>query len=82
MKLPASTTWVDTATFEPLQIETDFPALGGRLTFLRTTRDAATIPVTKPVEVFNAQSIRLDRKIPGIHGRGSVVYKVSVLPGR
>jgi hypothetical protein len=78
VKLPSSRTWVDAETFEPLQMETDFPALGGRLTFLRTTRDAATIPVTRPVEVFKTQSIELNRKIEAIHGRGSVVYRVSV----
>lgn len=78
VKLPASTTWVDAETFEPLLLETDFPALGGRLTFLRTTREAATVPVTRPVEIFNVQSIQLDREIPGIHGKSSVVYKVSV----
>jgi hypothetical protein len=78
VKLPASTTWVDAETFEPLLLETDFPALGGRLTFLRTTKEAATAAVTRPVEVFNVQSIRLDREIPGIHGKGSVVYKVSI----
>jgi len=78
VKLPASTTWVDAETFEPLQMETDFPALGGRLTFVRTTKEAATAPVTKPVEVFGTQSIPLDRKIEEIHGKGSVVYKVSI----
>jgi hypothetical protein len=78
VKLPSSTTWVDAETYEPLQLETDFPALGGRLTFLRTTKEAAIAPVTRPVEVFNVQSIRLDREISGIHGRGSVVYKVTV----
>jgi Transglutaminase-like superfamily len=78
VKLPASTTWVDAETFEPLQLETDFPALGGRLAFTRTTKEAATAPVTRPVEVFNVQSIRLNAEIPGIHGKGSVVYKVSV----
>ncbi len=54
VRLPASTTWVDAETFEPLQLETDFPALGGRLTFVRTTKEAANAPVTRPVEVFNA----------------------------
>lgn len=78
VKLPASTTWVDAESFEPLMLETDFPALGGRLVFLRTTKEAASLAVTKPVEVFNVQSIRLDREIPGIHGKGSVVYKVSI----
>jgi transglutaminase-like putative cysteine protease len=78
VKLPPSTTWVDAETYEPLQMETDFPALGGRLTFLRTTKEAARIPVTRPVEVFKAQSIQLNRKIEAIHGRGSIVYKVAV----
>jgi hypothetical protein len=78
VKLPSSTTWVDAESFEPLLVETDFPALGGRLVFLRTTKEAATASVTTPVEVFNVQSIRLDREIPGIHGKGFVVYKVSV----
>ena len=78
VKLPPSTTWVDAETYEPLQMETDFPALGGRLTFLRTTKEAARVPVTHPVEVFKVQSIQLNRKIEAIHGRGSVVYRVSV----
>jgi transglutaminase-like putative cysteine protease len=59
-------------------LETDFPSFGGRLTFLRTTKEAATVAVTKPIELFNVQSIRLDREIPGIHGKGSVVYKVAI----
>jgi hypothetical protein len=58
-------------------MEFDFPGFGGRVAFLRTTKEAATAPVTRPVELFNAQSIRLDREIPGIHGGRSVVYKVS-----
>ncbi len=76
-KLPPATTWVDAETFEPLKMEFDFPGFGGRVAFLRTTKDAATIPVARPVELFNAQSIRLDREIPGIHTGRSVVYKVS-----
>lgn len=76
-KLPPATTWVDAETFEPLKMEFDFPGFGGRITFLRTTKDAATAPVTRPVELFNAQSIRLDREIPGIHTARSAVYKVT-----
>ncbi|MDY3558179.1 transglutaminase-like domain-containing protein [Gemmata sp. JC673] len=76
-KLPPATTWVDAETFEPLKMEFDFPGFGGKVTFLRTTREAATADVTRPVELFNAQSIRLDREIPGIHSRKSAVYKVS-----
>ncbi len=77
IRLPASTTWVDAATGEPLLIETDFPSLGGRLAFLRTTQQAATAPVIEPVEVFQFQSIPLNRAVPGIHQRSQVVYKVT-----
>src|SRR5207244_1078940 len=72
-----ATTWVDAESFEPLKMEFDFPGFGGRVAFLRTTKDAATVAVARPIELFNAQSIRLDREIPGIHAGRSVVYKVS-----
>lgn len=78
IKLPSSSSWVDAETYELLLQETDFPTLGGRLSFLRTTKEAATAPITKPVEVFSSQSIPLNRGIPGIHQLGSVVYKVTV----
>ncbi|MBP3959269.1 transglutaminase domain-containing protein [Gemmata sp. G18] len=76
-KLPPATTWVDAETFEPLKMEFDFPGFGGKVTFLRTTKESATAAVMRPIELFNAQSIRLDREIPGIHTGRSVVYKVS-----
>jgi len=75
-KLPPATTWCDAETAEPLRVEFDFPGLGGRVTFLRTTEAAAKAPVARPLKLFNAQSIRLDREIPGIHGMGSAVYNV------
>lgn len=77
-KLPAAVTRCDAETGEPYWVEFDFPGLGGRVTFLRTTKEAATAPVMRPVKLFNAQSIRLDREIPGIHARSAVVYKVAV----
>jgi hypothetical protein len=76
-KLPPATTWVDAESFEPLKMEFDFPGFGGRVCFLRTTKESATVPVGKPIELFNAQSVRLDREIPGIHGGRGIVYKVS-----
>ncbi len=76
-KLPPATTWVDAETFEPLKMEFDFPGFGGKVTFLRTTKESATVAVIRPIELFNAQSIRLDREIPGIHRGSAVVYKVS-----
>jgi hypothetical protein len=77
--LPATTTWCDAATADPLRVEFDFPGLGGRVTFLRTTEAAAKSRVTNPPDLFKVQSIRLDREIPGIHSKASVVYRV-VLP--
>ena len=73
--------WCDAGTGEPLRVEFDFPGLGGRVAFLRTTEAAAKAPVTRPPELFNAQSIRLDREIPGIHARSAVVYKVTAPRG-
>lgn len=78
VRLPASTTWVDAQTREPLLVECEFPALGGRLTFLRTTREAATQPIQRPVEVFAFQSIRLDRPITRPHDQAEVVFRVRV----
>ncbi|HJZ59608.1 MAG TPA: transglutaminase-like domain-containing protein, partial [Gemmataceae bacterium] len=77
-KFPPSTTWCDPDSGEPLLVEFKYPPLGGRVAFLRTTEQAATAPIARPLELFNAQAIRLDREIPGIHTRGSVVYKVTM----
>jgi hypothetical protein len=77
-KLPPAMTWIDAQSFEPLMVEFNFPGLGGRVTFLRTTEEAAKRPVTNPPDLFKVQSIPLDREIPGIHGKGAVVYKVSL----
>jgi transglutaminase-like putative cysteine protease len=77
-KLPDMTTWVDPETGEPFLMELKYPPLGGRVAFLRTTQQGATQPIMRPLELFNAQSIRLAREIPGIHTRGSVVYKVTM----
>lgn len=78
IKLPPATTWTDADTGLPLMVEFDFPGLGGRVTFLQTTEAAAKARVVNPPDLFKAQSIRLDREIPGIHDRATVVYKVSV----
>jgi hypothetical protein len=78
VRLPASTTWVDAHSREPLLVECEFPAWGGRLTFLRTTQEAATAPIHRPVEVFAFQSIRLDRPITRPHELSEVVFRVQV----
>ncbi|HEX4612524.1 MAG TPA: hypothetical protein VH092_30300, partial [Urbifossiella sp.] len=77
LKLPPATTWADPDTGEPFRVEFDFPGLGGKVTFLRTTEAAAKAPITRPLQLFNAQSIRLDREIPDVHARATAVYKVT-----
>jgi hypothetical protein len=77
-KLPAAITYMDVASGEPFQVEFDFPGLGGRVVFLRTTQEAAVAPVTNPLKLFNAQSIRLNQEILGVHGKAMIVYKVAV----
>ena len=78
IKLPELTTWCDAETAEPLLSRFDLPMLGGEVTYLRTTKEAATMPVAKPRDIFAVQSLPLDREIPGIHTRGSVVYKMAL----
>ncbi len=78
LTLPPATTWCDAVSAEPLRVEFDFPGLGGRVTFLRTTEAAAKAPVTNPPDLFKTQSIRLNREIPGIHTKAAVVYKVTL----
>ncbi len=77
LKLPPATTWADPDTGAPFRVEFDFPGLGGRVTFLRTTEAAAKAPIARPLQLFNAQAIRLDRAIPNIHAKAGVVYKVT-----
>jgi len=77
-RLPPSTMWADAETFEPLKMESDMPTLGGKMTVLRTTKEAALRAPTKIVELFDVQSIRLDRSVPNIHDAGPIVYKVTL----
>lgn len=76
--LPAQYFWVDATSYEPLKSEFDFPPLGERVTFLRTTRAAATAPVTNPPDVFNVQSIRLDRVVPQVHSKARLTYRITM----
>jgi len=77
-RMPPSTVWADAETFEPLKLESEMPTLGGKMTVLRTTKDAALRAPTKIVELFDVQSIRLDRQVPNIHSAGPIVYKVTL----
>jgi hypothetical protein len=79
-RLPNSTMWADAATFEPLKLVSDMPTLGGKMTVLRTTEQEASRRPTKVIELFDAQSIRLDREVAGIHDLAGVTYRVTV-PG-
>jgi hypothetical protein len=77
-KLPSATIWCDAATYEPLKMETDMPTLGGKLTVIRTTREAAIRPPTKLLDLAEAQSIKLDKTVAGIHDKAGVTYKVTL----
>jgi transglutaminase-like putative cysteine protease len=75
-KLPTSTLWADAATLEPLKMESDMPTFGGKMTVVRTTREAALRPVGKVPDLFDVQSVKLDRGIPDVHDQTSVTYRV------
>ena len=75
-RIATTTGEIQTYTFEPERTDQDMPSLGGRLIIVRTTKDAALkVPTTVP-DLFDVQSIRLDRDIPGVHEKASVVYRI------
>jgi hypothetical protein len=77
-KLPPSTLWADAQTYEPLKMESEMPTLGGKMTVLRTTKEVALRKPVKPVELFDVQSIRLDRVIANVHDQAGVTYRVKL----
>jgi hypothetical protein len=77
-KLPSSTVWADAETLEPLKMEAEMPSFGGKLTVIRTTKEAALMPPGRVPDLFDVQSIRLDRPIPNVHDQTSVTYRVKL----
>ena len=77
-KLPPATIWCDAESYEPLKLETDMPTLGGKLTVIRTTREAAIRAPAKLLDLAEAQSIKLDRTVAGIHEKAGVTYRVTL----
>ena len=78
-KLPKATLWCDPVTYEPLKLEQDMPMFGGKMVVRRTTREEATRPITGPVpDLFDVQSVKLNRDIPDVHGKASVTYRVTL----
>ena len=79
-KLPPATAFFDAATYEQLRIDAEIPQLGGVVVALRATREQATRPVGKVPDLFEVQSIPLDKPIPNVHAQGAVVYRVGTNP--
>ncbi len=77
-KMPPGTIWCDPDTFEMVRMDQDMAALGGRITYMRTTKDVALRPATKLVEIFDAQSIVLARPVPNLHEAASAVYRITM----
>lgn len=75
-RLPTVTLWADAATLEPLKMESDMPTFGGRMTVVRTTKETALRPAGKVPDLFDVQSVKLDRAIPNVHDQAAVTYKV------
>lgn len=76
-QLPSSTVWVDPTSFEIVRQDADVPSMGGKTITLRTTKEIALRPPGKVPDLFEVQSIKLDRDIPGIHEQKSVVYRIT-----
>ncbi|WP_168218761.1 transglutaminase domain-containing protein [Limnoglobus roseus] len=75
-RVPPATVWVDAETFEPMRTDQDMPSLGGRLIIVRTTKEAALKTPTTVPDLFDVQSIRLDKDVPNIHEKAGVVYRI------
>jgi len=76
-KLPPATLYADPETFEPMRVDSDMPTLGGKMTVLRTTKEFALRAPAKLLDIAEAQSIKLDRAVPGIHAKSSVTYRIA-----
>lgn len=77
-QIPPATIWCDAETFEPVRTDQDLPSLGGRLTLVRTTKEIAERPVKEVPDLFDVQSIRLDKDIPNVHDKASVTYTINL----
>ena len=76
-KLPPATLYADAETLEPMRVDSDMPTLGGKMTVLRTTKEFALRAPAKRLDLGEAQSIKLDRAVAGIHSKSSVTYSVT-----
>ncbi len=76
-RVPPATVWCDAETFEVARTDQDMPSLGGRLIIARTTKEAALAAPANVPDLFDVQSVRLDREVPGIHEKAAMVYKIA-----
>lgn len=76
--LGPTTTFIDPDTFEVVKTEADMPTLGGRIVSYRTTREAALKAPGKRLDLFDTQSIKLNRNMSDIYGKAGAVYKVTL----
>ena len=74
--LPPATLFADPETFEPLRIDSQMPTLGGKMTVLRTTKEVALREPTQRIDIAEVLMIKLDRAVPGIHTKSSVIYRI------
>lgn len=77
-RLPPSVVWIDPESLEPLKTETDMPMFGGKLSVVKATKEQAMRRPDRVPDLFDVQSIRLDRDLPKIHDLGGVTYRVAV----
>jgi hypothetical protein len=78
LQLPKVTLWLDDGLRVRRQ-DTEIPGLG-RITLVRTTKEAALIAATEaaPVDVGIGQVIRLNKKIGNPHEKSAVVFRMTV----
>lgn len=76
LQLPAATFWADPVSLDTIKTEMDIPEIGV-VSLIRTSKLAALAPNGQVPDLMKRQSIFLPAAIPGMHGRDSVVYRVT-----
>jgi transglutaminase-like putative cysteine protease len=76
LQLPAEKIWLDPKTLRILQTEADVPGLG-RMVVVRATKEQALAPNQELPDLFAGQSVRLAKRVPLMHERAEVTYRIS-----
>lgn len=80
LQMPAGTFWADPATLDVVKTDMEIPAIG-KVVLVRTSKAAALLPNGRTQDINETQSIYFPARIPDLHDRNAVVYRVTYTGG-